>query len=176
MDIKLTNAEILNLYGVLSQAQINGNPKFTYTLSKNRATLKPYAEALQEANQEFTNSPRYKEYLKKGDELIKQFAVDDKGKPVTRQSADGQVLSRVIPQPKQADYMLARTALDDEYRDILLAADAHNADFARLLKEEVEVKDLRTVPLKDVPDVNSQIMNLIFIFVEDTTPGDKAEK
>lgn len=173
MNIKITNAELLNLYGVLSNSQIPGSPKFTYVLAKNRAILKPFAEALQEASQSYVKqNPKVQEYQKRTDELLKKFAVDDSGKPITKQSADGSAILRVIPQPKQAEYLLAREELDKEYSDVVVGASAHQAAFAQLLREEVEIQNIRTISLRELPadGITNQVMNLIFMFVEDDEP------
>jgi hypothetical protein len=167
--MKLTNAEILNLFQALTNLNMAGNPKFSYTVAKNKASLKSNVEALQEAGNEFAkNSERFKDYQKKGDELIKTYSVDAAGKPMVRDSGDGQSLQRIIPAEKMGDFTQARQLLDEEYKDVILAAQAHQAAFQTLLREETEV-DLRTVALKDVPEngLNTQIMNLIFVFIED---------
>lgn len=169
MDIELTNQEILNLYDTLTRMNIIGNAKFTYVLAKNRAALKPHVDALQEAGQNFIkNNPEMQDYQKKTDELLKQFAVDKDGKPVTRQSGDGSTLMRVIPADKQAAYVAAREALDREYDGVLKAAQLAQDEFAGLLREKATVS-LRPLALSDIPEdrVSTQMMNLIFIFVDD---------
>lgn len=174
MKMKLTNAEILNLFQALSNLNLTGNPKFSYTVAKNRASLKPNVEALQEAGNQFAkNSERFKAYQKAGDELIKTHCVDASGKPMMRDSGDGQSLQRVIPAERMGEFTQARQLLDEQYKDVIMAAQAHQAAFQTLLREETEV-DLRTVPLKDVPadGLNTQIMNLIFVFIEDEKTGE----
>jgi len=183
MELKLTNAEVMNLFGALNQLDLVGNAKFTYVIAKNRATLKPHVEALQEsANRYAKTNPRVKEYQEKADALLKQFSTDEKGRPLTRQSADGQVLQRMIPPQKQQEYVMAREQLDAEYKDTLLGLDLHQSDFATLLREETTIPGIRTMSLKDIPDggINTQIMNLIFVFVDDekadVTPLKKVER
>lgn len=177
MDVKITNAELLNLYGALTQVSINGSAKFTYVLAKNRAILKPYVDAFQEASQSYAKSqPGVGEYQKRIDELLKQFAVDENGKPVTRSSGtDGSSIQYVVPLAKHADYLVARELLDTEYNDVIIGMNAHNASVGTLLKEEVEVKDMRALPITEIPSegMNTQIMNLIFIFVDDEKPAGK---
>lgn len=174
MDVRITNAELLNLYGALTQINLTGSAKFTYILSKNRAVLKPHAEALQQAAQSYgKDNPRVAEYQKQIDALLKKFAVDEKGKPVTRNAGqDGSMLQYIIPPAKHAEYLAARELLDADYKDIILGMDLHNASMAAVLREEVEVKDLRPLPLSEIPNegMNTQIMNLIFILVEDEKP------
>jgi hypothetical protein len=89
-----------------------------------------------------------------------------------RDSGDGQTLQRVIPAEKMGDFTQARQLLDDEYKDVLVGLQAHQAAFQTLLREECEV-NLRTVSLKDVPEggLNTQVMNQIFIFVDEEKSG-----
>jgi len=169
MKMKITNAEILNLFQALSQLSMVGNPKFTYTLSKNRAALKPQVEALQEAGQSYAkNNERFKEYQTKIDALVKQFAVDDEGKPIMRDTGDGQTMQRIIPKEKLGDFATAREALDKEFNDVIVGSQAHQASFQTLLREETEV-DLRLLKISDIPSegISTQLMNQIFIFVDD---------
>lgn len=169
MKMKLTNAEAMNLFGVLTNLNVVGNGQFTYTIAKNRSLLKPHIDVLQEFAESYSKThPELKEYQTKLDALLKRLAVDKDGKPVTRQSADGTVLSRVIPPDKQAEYMAEREKLDVEYRPTLLGMELHQSEFASVLKKEEEF-DLRTIHMKDLPEgaLNTQVMNLIFVFVEE---------
>lgn len=169
MKMKITNAEILNLFNALSNLNLTGNAKFTYTIAKNRASLKQQVEALQEAGQSYSkNNDRFKEYQERGDALIKKYSTDAQGKPVVRGTGDGQTLQRMIPQEKMADFTQERTLLDDEFKEVVLGMQLHQAEFQRLLREESEV-DLRLLKISDLPadGINTQIMNLIFIFVDD---------
>jgi len=170
MKMKLTNAEIMNLFQALNQLNMIGNPKFTYTIAKNRASLKPQVEALQEAGQSYSkNNERFKEYQGKVDGLIKQFSTDAQGKPIVRDAGDGQSLQRTIPKEKMADFTIAREELDKDYNDVIVGMQAHQASFQTMLREETEV-DLRLVGIADLPSdgVSTQLMNQIFIFVDDT--------
>jgi len=170
MKMKLTNAEIMNLFQALNQLNMIGNPKFTYTIAKNRASLRPQVEALQEAGQSYAkNSARFKEYQGKVDGLIKQFSTDAQGKPIVRDAGDGQSLQRTIPKEKMADFTIAREELDKDYNDVIVGMQAHQASFQTMLREETEV-DLRLVGIADLPSdgVSTQLMNQIFIFVDDT--------
>jgi hypothetical protein len=169
MKIKITNAEAMNLFNALTQLNVPGNAKFTYIIAKNRALLKPHIEALQEASQQYDkNHPELKEYRTKVDDLLRKFAVDKDGKPVTRMSGDGTTLTRIIPPEKQAAYIEAREALDAEYRAVLTGFQLHQEDFANLLRKEEDF-DLRMLAMKDLPEgaLNTQVMNLIFVFVEE---------
>jgi hypothetical protein len=169
MKMKITNAEILNLFQALSQLNMVGNPKFTYTVAKNRASLKSQVEALQEAGQAYAKgSVRFQEFQKKSDDLIKKFSVDGKGKPLMRDLGDGQTLQRMIAKENMGDFGQAREDLEKEYNDVIVGMSAHQAGFQTILREEFEV-DLRLLKLADVPaeGVNTQIMNQIFIFVDD---------
>jgi hypothetical protein len=172
MKIRLTNAEILNLFSALDSIDTRGNAKFTYTLSKNRAILKHNVEALQEAGNSYSkDNARFTEYQSKAEELVKRYAVNKDGTPSMRTGADGQTMQRVIPAEKMGEFAKAREELDDNYKDVILGIQAHQAGFAQLLKEETEV-DLRLLPIKDIPDggISTQVMNLIFVFVEDDKP------
>jgi hypothetical protein len=169
MRMKLTNAEILNLFNTLSSINVNGNAKFTFTVAKNRASLKTQVESLQEAGNSYAkNNDRFKQYQERGDALIKQFSTDAQGKPVVRGTGDGQTLQRMIPQEKMADFTMMRTALDEEFKEVILGAQLHQAEFQRLLREEAEV-DLRLLKISDVPSdgINTQVMNSIYIFIDD---------
>jgi hypothetical protein len=176
MKMKLTNAEILNLFQALTQLSIIGNPKFTYVIAKNRGSLKSMVEALQEAGQSYAkNNERFKEYQGKVDRLIKQFSTDANGKPIVRDSGDGQTLQRTIPKEKLADFTGAREELDKEYNDVIVGMQVHQASFQTMLREETEV-DLKLLKLSDIPKegVSTQVMNQIFVFVDDE-PASKAD-
>ena len=169
MQIQITNAEAMNLYNALSNLNITGNAKFTYAIAKNKNLLKPHIEALQESAQQYAKDhPQLQEYQKDVEALLVKFAVDKDGKPVTRMSADGSTLTRVIPQEKQADYLAARQDLDDKYKDVLVGAQLHADSFASVLKELTDLK-VHGIRLSDFPEgsINTQIMNIIFVLVVD---------
>lgn len=169
MKMKLTNQEVLNLFNVLSNLNVPGNGKFTYTIAKNRSLLKAHVEVIQEtANAYGKSHPELRSYQTKVDQLLRDFAVDKDGKPLVRQSPDGSSLSRIIPPEKQSAYVEARTALDAEYRAVLTGLQLSQEEFARTLQEEIEV-ELRPLSIKDLPEgaLNTQVMNLIFVFVEE---------
>jgi hypothetical protein len=169
MEVKITNAEAMNLFSLLNNMNVNGNAKFTYVIAKNRSILKPHIEALQETAGKYAKDhPEVKEYQQKVDDLLKKFAVDRDGKPFTKMSQDGQTMNRIIPPEKQADYMMAREFLDEQYKPIIVGAQLYQDEFARLLRKE-ETFNLRSIKVKDLPEgaLNTQLMNLIFIFVEE---------
>ena len=178
--MELTNQEILNLFEVLSRLEVNGNAKFTYTIAKNRALLKPQVDALQSVTQDYAKvNPRVKEYQVKGEELLKKYAVNDDGTPAVRPAQDGQSFQRMIPAKNHAAFVSARAALDEEYKDVTLGFELRQVEFAELLREEMDIP-LRTLALKDLPEgaLNTSTMNQIFIFVEDpdTVPSVSTEK
>lgn len=168
--MKITNAEVLNLYNALSNTDLSGNAKFVYTLAKNRALLKPLVDTLQEVTTSYAKeNPRVKEFQEKGEELLKKFAVTEDGSPAVRQAQDGNSFQRIIPAAKQSEFIKARLALDEAYKDVNLGFELRQREFAEILKEEVDVP-LRMLKLKDVPEggLKTSVMNQIFIFVDDT--------
>lgn len=169
MELTITKGEMINLFNTLSQMDVSGNPKFTYVIAKNRATLKPYVEVLQTENNVLRDDPRFKEYQRKSNALLREASTDEKGNPVTRQSADGQTLVRMIPPTKQAEFVRRREELDTEYQGILQALELQQADLTKSLREEITIPGIRTLSISDIPaeGINTQIMNLIFVFVED---------
>lgn len=169
MKIKLTNADAMNLFQTLTNMNISGNAEFTLAIARNRSLLKTHIDALQEVAGSYIKlHPELKDYQEKLDKLLKQFAVDTDGKPLTRQSPDGTGLARVIPPENQGVYVVEREKLDYEYHVVLVGMTKHQEDFASLLRKEEEF-EFRTISKKDLPEgqLNTQIMNTIFIFVED---------
>lgn len=169
--LALTKQEVLNLFNILSNPNIKGTGKFLYVLSKNRSLLKPVVDSLEQLRKELTkDTERSAEYRKRVEELIKVYAVRPDGKPNTR--PDGNTLQWVIPQEKMADFAQARMQLDQEYADVHVVMTSAEQEYARVLRELVEIPMIRTLKLSELPkELDSSVMNAIFVFVDDDTTG-----
>src|SRR3972149_426790 len=115
--IKLSNADIINLFQVLHNLKIRGTPKFMYAMAKNRDSLKSYVVTLETARDAYNDDPRFKEFQKATGELLTKFSNDADGKPNVRDDGNGN-LRRVIPVARQSEYVQARDALNEEYKDV----------------------------------------------------------
>ena len=176
--MKLTNQEVLNLYEILSGLDVPGNGRFTYTIAKNRAFLKPFADTLREASATLMKGDeRAAAYRASTEELIKKYAVNDDGTPCVQPSPDGRNFARTVPQAKHQEFMQARMALDDQYADVNRTFMLRQDEFASILKEEVDVP-LRLIDIKDLPDgaLKTSTMNNIFLFVRDPGEEDEGKK
>jgi hypothetical protein len=174
MKATLTNAEIVNLYNSLENLDMQGSAKFTYTISKNRALLKPQVDALQEVQKSFhERTPQLKEYQTRAEELVKKYSTHEDGTPNMQDVGNGN-FQRVVLREKHKEFFADRTALDVEFADLLKTAENHQQDVNNLMREKVEV-ELRMLPFAELPkgSVGTRAMNSIFVFVQD--PDDVTE-
>uniref|UniRef100_A0A6H2A299 Uncharacterized protein n=1 Tax=viral metagenome TaxID=1070528 RepID=A0A6H2A299_9ZZZZ len=164
----LPNQESVNLFRHLSQLRIAGTPKCTYVLARNRAALKPVADALAKLNSEGLDPQRLKTYQNAVDGLIKKFSTHAiTNKPIVKEVSPGSY-QRIVPEDMQADFVEAREALDKEYDDLHVADAARQKAVDRFLAETTEV-EFRTLSLGDLPkEVMLTDMNMLEIFIVET--------
>lgn len=151
----LRNSDIVVLFNALSGLNVQATPKFRYAVAKNREALKSHSTAISEARQFPEDDADFTEYKKRADEILRKYAVDDKGQPNMREIGNTGNLQRVVPLPKQGAYQVAMEELNDEFHDLNERMEAHREAFAKLLDEEVEVKDLVLINFKDLPEDKS---------------------
>ena len=173
--MKMTNADAVNLYNVVSSLRVQGRAKFAFALAKTKQYLKPVAESLEEARTQFMMTDGYKRFQEAQQNLVKKYAVNADGTPCTRQDADGRI-TRTVPLTKQGDYVQATEQLAVEFKDVLDAAQANNEEFIGVLNTEIDV-EVYSVPLSEFPDnqIDQNAFNILYPLVDEDTTAEKNE-
>ena len=156
----MKKSEILTLFRALNTlGQLQG-VKFSYSISRNLAILKPEIEALEKAS---APTPEFLEMDKERIKLVEEHAEkDEKGKPKKKGN------EYVIPEDKKEDFENAFEAFKIEHKELYDAREKQIEEYTALLETESDIK-LHKVNLADVPqNITVSQMHSISSFVEDS--------
>lgn len=173
--VEMTNAEVLNLFNVVSSLNVQGKAKFAFALAKTRQYLKPAVAKIEETRSKFLGSEKYQEYIKRQQSLLKVFAVNADGTPCTRQDQEGRI-NRTVPLAKQGEFLAASESLTAEYQTELDAINKKNEEFIAVLNDKVEV-EIYQIPLAQVPDtqIPQDAFNILYVLILEDEAEAKGE-
>jgi hypothetical protein len=152
----MKNQEILSLYENLHQLNLKG-VKFSYSVSKNIALLKPEIESLQKAVEQ---SEDFKKFEQERIELAKKYAKEnDSGEPVEENG-------KFILEDKEA-FKKDFADLKEKNKGVIEAREAQIKEFNELLEKENDIK-FHKISIKDVPeDITTVQMNQIYSLISE---------
>ena len=136
-----TRKQIIELFNALSQASMIGNAKFKYAALKNLRTIDSEIETLRSIEKDIAGT--IAEYNDRQNDIIKQYgtAQPDGNIAVTKDSENYEATTKAIEDLKV------------EYKEALNEFEQKQADYIKLLEEEIEFDfKLHEVIIDNVPD------------------------
>jgi hypothetical protein len=152
----MKNQEILSLYENLHQLNLKG-VKFSYSVAKNIALLKPEIESLQKVVEQ---SEDFKKFEQERIELAKKYAKkNESGEPIEEKG-------QYILEDKEA-FKKEFDDLKEKNKEVIEAREAQIKEFNELLEKENDIK-FHKISIKDVPeDIATVQMNQIYSLISE---------
>lgn len=140
----MTNKDAFKLYRFIESGEFNAlqGAKFQYALMRNKNILKSELTLVEGT---VKLDPKYAEYDGKRLELLKKFAKQEDGKPVIEDN------HYIIDPGRETEFNEAVNAMQEEYKDTLLAREKVLNDYDVLLEQEISF-DLHKIKLEDIPE------------------------
>lgn len=162
--IKVKRSEIVAIHHAFrGMGEIEGNPKFTYAVSKNKKLILPEIEALADAEK---LSPELVEYDKKRISLCEKYCnKDENGKPITVPLPSGGTGYDGLGDDNKK-FTDAIGKLQAEYKDVLDARQKQMEKVNELLDEEIEI-EVHCLKVDDLPNLKQVIVEVLMPILVD---------
>lgn len=161
--VKLTNEEILRMYGaIVAIANVKAGSKFGYALARTRRSLLPQVESLKEIDK--PSDDYTKAYDEPRLELCREYALRGESGP----STTGTIFN--IDPARQLEFDAAVELLRAEHKDVVDAEDKRREEFKALLKEETSI-EIHRVALDQWPELTMGQLDALLPMVKDGDQG-----
>jgi hypothetical protein len=153
--MKIQNRVLLELWNVLDRLNNKEHPvKFSYFIAKNRSRIKDNVDILMNLSRPTDD---YLKYDTERVKLAKKFSDKDKnGKPIVENN-------QYILTENQSKFDIELEELQGKYTEEIDKAKKRNAEFNKLLDEEVEIDEFK-ISIDKLPEkIEARILELFMI-------------